>query len=750
MRSSAAGLLVALLELSQAVAAPAPITPRVALAENQGFCPGTPPEWGWPAPKPAGIRLWTTFCRPAPSGEARAVTQNFQAPAHLSLYLLGWMEPDQQTLALENVATGEKLAIKPAQVPGGQWRLTTFVVPDSWRGQAVRIAAQTERSGELSFAGLSEPFDAGNLHDYKATLLLLLRLIEYYLLLSLLFFAVAARALKKNLHACAVLVLFGLAGAGVAAYTAFWIWFLAPKLGHFYSFLVPLAALAYLVRALYRMDRERRYALKALLAPWLLVFFCALFVTGAGFLFGGIDDPLDTAKTRFSHPLATDNELPYIFSEQIISGRILRPMNGDWLSSDRPPLETGFVLLQLPYVVAPRNLAYMLLAIILQSFWAPALWAFLGALQIKKKWIGWILAGVLFSGVVLVNSFFVWPKLLAAAYMIGFSALVLSPRLLDEMKRRKSLPLVAGTLLALSVLAHGGSLFALLGLVPTLLILRRGLPLRVLAFAAAALLVIYLPWTAYQKFFDPPGDRLLKWHLAGRNAPTSESFFHVLHDAYANATWEQLSGARKANAGMIIGSQPVYWRAVAAFFAQAPADLLRDRRDAARNAELLRTLQFFQFLFSLGLFMAGPVFLVGGLVRRFRTAEWRAAAVCWLYVLCTVLIWWMLLFLPNEAKVHQGTYTANLLAMAGSALAFWAVSRRFAMAVILVQSVYSFLLYVVYTKGTAPPGVLVEGVVHSGELILLIASLPLLVLNLRLVSRESERATIAPAVERVA
>jgi hypothetical protein len=72
------------------------------------------------------------------------------------------------------------------------------------------------------------------------------------------------------------------------------------------------------------------------------------------------------------------------------------------------------------------------------------------------------------------------------------------------------------------------------------------------------------------------------------------------------------------------------------------------------------------------------------------------------------------------------------------------------MAVILVQSVYSFLLYVVYTKGTAPPGVLVEGVVHRGELILLIASLPLLVLNLRLVSRESERATIAPAVERVA
>ena len=28
-------------------------------------------------------------------------------------------------------------------------------------------------------------------------------------------------------------------------------------------------------------------------------------------------------------------------------------------------------------------------------------------------------------------------------------------------------------------------------------------------------LVLYAPWLAYQRLYDPPGDRLLKWHLAG-------------------------------------------------------------------------------------------------------------------------------------------------------------------------------------------------------------------------------------------
>ena len=148
--------------------------------------------------------------------------------------------------------------------------------------------------------------------------------------------------------------------------------------------------------------------------------------------------------------------------------------------------------------------------------------------------------------------------------------------------------------------------------------------------------------------------------------------------------------------------------------------------------------------------MIGPVFLVAGLARRYRTPVWRAAAVCWLCVFCTVVIWWALLFLPDEAKVHQGAYTANLLAMAGSALAVWAVSRRLAMALIVMQSLYTFFLYVVYAKGSAPPGVLVEGVVHRGELLLLIASLPFLFLTLRAASGAEEKVESAPAFERVA
>jgi len=33
--------------------------------------------------------------------------------------------------------------------------------------------------------------------------------------------------------------------------------------------------------------------------------------------------------------------------------------------------------------------------------------------------------------------------------------------------------------------------------------------------ALAIVVVFYLPWSAYQKYVDPPGNRLLKIHLAG-------------------------------------------------------------------------------------------------------------------------------------------------------------------------------------------------------------------------------------------
>lgn len=43
--------------------------------------------------------------------------------------------------------------------------------------------------------------------------------------------------------------------------------------------------------------------------------------------------------------LPVDSWLPLIFADMLLSGEVRRPMEGDWLSSDRPPLQAGLQLL---------------------------------------------------------------------------------------------------------------------------------------------------------------------------------------------------------------------------------------------------------------------------------------------------------------------------------------------------------------------------------------------------------------------
>ncbi len=726
--------LLTLIPLSPMAAAPAPISPRVALAENQGFCPG-PDSFNWEVPKPSGIQVWTSLCGSGAADQAIAVTQSFRAPAHLSLYLLGWMKPGQQGMSLENPASGAVLAIRPDEAPGGGWQLISFAVPGTWQGSAVRLKVWTARSGDLTWVGFSEPFEAGDLSDYRGAGGLLLRLFEYYLLLSFVFFATVVAALRSDFRDPCLLLFFGLAGTGTAGYAAFWLWFLLPEFRHPFSVLVPLLSAVYLGWTWRRMQPAARQSLIQTAKPWLLAFSVALFVLAAGFLYGGLENPIGTAQSRFSHQLPMDNFLQYVFSQQIISRTILHPMISDWLSSDRPPLETGFTLLQLPYVLPPRALAYTVLGVLLQSFWAPALWAFLKSLGVDRRITVWVLTTAIFSGFVLVNSFFVWPKLLAAAYMLGFSMLLLAPRFANELRTRTSVALLAGALLALSVLSHGGSAFALLGLIPTLLILRKAVPLRSAVLIAAALLAFYLPWTAYQKFSDPPGDRLLKMHLAGVDRPTAESFLRVLGRSYATTPWSQIVEARKANAATIIGPLGKYWNTYWSFVRELPRDLVRGEKSAGAPGSSLRSIQFFHFFPALGFFMTGPILLLAGIWPRFRNEIWRAALLCWVYVICTIVIWWMIMFVPQGAIIVSGSYAANVLAFAGGVLALAAISRRFAIAIVSFHIAISFILYVMYAKVAPSPGTLPEGVVHTGELLLLIASLLLLFVMLRVLSR---------------
>jgi len=76
--------------------------------------------------------------------------------------------------------------------------------------------------------------------------------------------------------------------------------------------------------------------------------------------------------------------------------------------------------------------------------------------------------------------------------------------------------LLAGAFLGCGMLAHSGIVFTLVPFAIVVLLSGgsgRASPRRRLAAGAGGVLI--LSWSAYQRFIDPPGNRLMKWHLAG-------------------------------------------------------------------------------------------------------------------------------------------------------------------------------------------------------------------------------------------
>ena len=102
--------------------------------------------------------------------------------------------------------------------------------------------------------------------------------------------------------------------------------------------------------------------------------------------------------------------------------------------------------------------------------------------------------------------------------------------------------------------------------------------------------------------------------------------------------------------------------------------------------------------------MYGAIFLLAGTVLRFRSPCWKTAAVMWLYVLCTLVLWCLLMFDAGATDIHQGTYLTVLLAFSGTVLAIWAVSPRFAALLAALQIGFTILVYGFFCRNSQPAG----------------------------------------------
>src|SRR5436305_2399246 len=145
-----------------------------------------------------------------------------------------------------------------------------------------------------------------------------------------------------------LLVIFVVTVSATCGYAAFWAFFFSRTAGRFFCYSLYLAS----VLVLFRSRTTLRSVARLVRVPFLYSFLAGLLYTSLLF---GFSDPVESrdllAGQRFFHESRPgDNLIPLFLADRIYDRAPLRPFCcGGWLTSDRPPLQTGIFLLERPF-----------------------------------------------------------------------------------------------------------------------------------------------------------------------------------------------------------------------------------------------------------------------------------------------------------------------------------------------------------------------------------------------------------------
>jgi hypothetical protein len=523
----------------------------------------------------------------------------------------------------------------------------------------------------------------------KGTGELIVGLVVHGFLIGLPAVAAVLLAMRRGLKSVPLLIGVGLVASGVLSYLAFWAYFADQSIGTTYVFLLTGGSLL-AVGFCWREGELDREVLRALRTPLLLWIFGSAFILFFGFIHGGTGNPVAMSALRFSGQLPSDNDIPRYFAEWFSTHGHQHPPEypGEWLFSDRPPLQVGYVLAQRGFFNTPSGLHYQIICVIEQCLWIPAMWAVLVAVPLRRVTRAVAMLAAMISDIAIVHGFFVWPKLIAAAFLLCALAVILSPEWRRD-RRDWRVGALIGALLALSMLSHGSSAF---GVIPLIVFAAfRGVPdWRWLAIALGALLVVYIPWTAYQHWEDPPGNRLLKYQLGGETEVNSEGTFEAIENGYSRVGFDGAVDLKEENFEEMAGwprTKNEFDPAVEALETGKPGIVL----------EKVRWDRFFSLFPFLGLALLGPIaMIIAWLAKKKRDPdEWRFALLCFAFFAIACVSWGLLLFGTPESRttIHVGSLAVPLLGLVGGFVGMRAVYPRAGIVLALVNVIFVLFLY---------------------------------------------------------
>jgi len=398
-----------------------------------------------------------------------------------------------------------------------------------------------------------------NYEHWGSALLILLAFTLNLLLFLLPGFAAAVILATRRRVTPVYLLMVVIATTATLGYASFWIFFGSKVAGKIFTFLVYGLALFLTGRNFVKARQTVSTAIRKIATPFLFVLLAGICYVSLFYLFGDPNrDEAGLANARFfEEGQAGDNIIPLIFAGRIYAHEPVRPFCcGDWLSSDRPPLQVGIFLLERPLRIVSIGLHYQLLATALQCLWICGVWCLLTVLGASPCRVRQVIPLLICSGFLFYNSVYTWPKLLASACILFLFSIAI-----DVIRTGRPLTRFQTTLAALcfglALMAHPGSVFSLPAFGVVCLHYRRLFPVRKVGLALPIVLVFSLPWSAYQKFVDPPGNRLLKMHLAGEPSVDGRSTWQGITDAYGGHSWREILQFKLSNVAKLFGEEPL-------------------------------------------------------------------------------------------------------------------------------------------------------------------------------------------------
>jgi hypothetical protein len=600
-------------------------------------------------------------------GSGKLTSDPFIVPTCVRFMVIGDLTRPGNDLYFRRVADGKHYPVR-ARADGYFWRRLTLALPSDWVGKQVQLVAEAAPREPANWFGVTNPTAL----SYGRILLPQVRALAWLPVcaLGLILFLLPGLPLAGRLARLGVLEPYLVLPAAIVlsclgGYLTFWAYFFNRVAGLAVGWAVLIGGA---VACIFEL-RASRSSRSPLLSIDVLIPLALMALVGAFFLClllsvdQGVTYELDIRIHLLEFVLAYDNELPFIFANSLYNGLDPRAIAPGWQSSDRPPLQAGLLLLQLPFAHWTPNPAEYALVVgsAMQCAWVPAVWSLWAAAGLPRRRAAVALLLVTLSGFALVNTLFTWPKLLSAALVVVAVTIALIGRPGRETVWPLTKAALFGLASALASLSHAGVAFTLLPLGLFLLLPRYYPGFTRLVAAGAVYAVVLCPWLLYQQLYDPPGNKLLRQHLAGDSTSWSEdkSLSRNLLDAYRRLSMGEILHNKIENVRMLfMASQTQYGWPECGIPAEWPLDTIGFRR-----------CDFMCLFWSLGLLNAGWFAAAAGWWRRPPVLDPGLGFTVPALGLSAVVVWILLMFGPASTVIHQGSYATFLLLFAS--LAAW-------------------------------------------------------------------------------